>query len=56
MKERANVYGMLILLGSTIIHQLARLLAGPKTSQLCSEDRETALANVCPACADASKA
>lgn len=35
-------------LASTVIHQLAGLLSGPKTTQLCSEDTEGA--NVCPAC------
>lgn len=32
-----------------MIHHLAKLLTGPKTTQMCSEDREQALANVQPA-------
>lgn len=34
---------------SKMIHHLARLLTGPKTTQMCSEDREQAFANVQPA-------
>lgn len=34
---------------SNMIHHLAKLLTGPKTTQMCSEDREQALANVQPA-------
>lgn len=34
---------------SNMIHYLAKLLTGPKTTQMCSEDRDQALANVQPA-------
>lgn len=34
---------------SNVIHHLARLLTGPKTTQMCSEDRGQAFANVQPA-------
>lgn len=46
---------MLMFLGrpfdftSNMIHHLAKLLTGPKTTQMCSKDREQALVNVQPA-------